>query len=149
MANICRKHGATFVAHVEDPAEGDMLIEVRRRVWPAFEQLGLAMLPEDVAVPRQHLAELMTGIVAIGHRHKISLPTIGHAGDQNMHPLLVFDGTNPDEVQRAKATFEDIVKLSVRPGGTIAAEHGVGTLKRHFLSDELDPERRFNPGKAL
>lgn len=164
IAGICTAHGAGAVYHVTDPAEGDQFIEVRRRVWPAFERLGKAMLPEDVAVPRQHLPELLAGIVAIGRRHDVALPTIGHAGDGNMHPLLVFDGGDADEVARARAAFADIVALALRLGGTIAAEHGVGTLKRAFLEDELDPtqlavQRRvrdaldpdgvLNPGKAL
>lgn len=164
ISAICEQHGASFVHHVSDPEEGDMFIEVRRRVWPAFEKLGKAMLPEDVAVPRQRLAELMAGIVAIGAEHRVDLPTIGHAGDGNMHPLLIFDGNDADEVARVKAAFADIVALSLELGGTIAAEHGVGTLKRQFLEDELDPiqlatqrqiratldpDGRFNPGKAL
>ncbi|MEZ5261659.1 MAG: FAD-linked oxidase C-terminal domain-containing protein [Acidimicrobiales bacterium] len=93
-----------------------------------------------------------------------ALPTIGHAGDGNMHPLLVFDGADAGEVARARAALAEIVGLALRLGGTIAAEHGVGTLKRPFLADELDPvqlavqrrvrdaldpEGRFNPGKAL
>ncbi len=164
MAQICRDHGANDVMHVTDPSEGDMFVEVRRRVWSAFERLGKAMLPEDVAVPRERLAELLAGIVEIGARHRIALPTIGHAGDGNMHPLLVFDGADADEVARAEAAFADIVALALSLGGTIAAEHGVGTLKRRFLANELEPvhhawQRRvkdvfdptgmLNPGKAL
>lgn len=164
IAALCTAQGATEVYHVTDPAEGDLFVEVRRRVWPAFEQLGKAMLPEDVAVPRQRLPELLAGIVEIGERHRIALPTIGHAGDGNMHPLLVFDGADPDEVARAEAAFADIVRLSLALGGTIAAEHGVGTLKRRFLELEidpvhlavqhrvkamLDPDGMLNPGKAL
>lgn len=164
IADVCRRHGATEVHHVDDPEDGDRLIEVRRRVWLAFERLGKAMLPEDVAVPRQHLPELLDGIVRIGAQHRIDLPTIGHAGDGNMHPLLVFDGNDPDEVARARAAFSDIVRLALALGGTIAAEHGVGTLKRPFLEDEvepthlawqrsvrelLDPQGMLNPGKAL
>lgn len=164
IAALCSARGATEVHHVTDPAEGDMFVEVRRRVWPAFEQTGKALLPEDVAVPRERLAELLAGIVEIGERHRIALPTIGHAGDGNMHPLLVFDGGDADEVTRARAAFGDIVALSLALGGTIAAEHGVGTLKRPYLSLEVDPvhlavQHRvkhaldplglLNPGKAI
>ena len=164
IATLCRAHGATEVHHVTDPDEGAMFVEVRRRVWPAFEKLGKALLPEDVAVPRQRLPELLAGIVAIGEDLQVALPTIGHAGDGNMHPLLVFDGTDPDETARARLAFERIVDLALSLGGTIAAEHGVGTLKRAFLHKELDPlqlqlqrsvravfdpEGRFNPGKTL
>lgn len=164
VAEICRANEAGFVHHVDDPHEGDMLIEVRRKVWPAFEQLGKALLPEDVAVPRQRLPELLAGITEIGDRFDLMLPTIGHAGDGNMHPLLVFDGNDADEVGRVKEAFAEIVRLAIALGGTIAGEHGVGTLKRAFVEEELDPiqlatqrnlralfdpDRLFNPGKKL
>jgi glycolate oxidase len=164
MAELCVQHGATEVHHVADPAEGDMFVEVRRRVWPAFERLGKAMLPEDVGVPRERLAELLAGIVDIGERHRVALPTIGHAGDGNMHPMLVFDGNDPDEVARVQVAFAEIVALALSLGGTIAAEHGVGTLKRRFVEQEIepvhlswqhrvkatfDPTGMLNPGKAL
>ncbi len=164
ISQICTKNGATFVYHVDDPHEGDMLIDVRRKTYPAFEALGKSLLPEDVAVPRQHLPELLAGIVEIGERHRVALPTIGHAGDGNMHPLLVFDGNDPDETARVKEAFGDIVRLALDLGGTIAGEHGVGTLKREFVKDELDqiqlstmrsmkdlldPMGLLNPGKKL
>lgn len=164
IADVCTEHGASFVHHVDDPSEGDLLIEVRRRVWPALEHLGKALLPEDVAVPRQNLPQLLAGITEIGERHRVQLPTIGHAGDGNMHPLLVFDGNDPDETARARAAFDDIIMLALELDGTIAGEHGVGTLKKRFVEHELDsvqlevqrwlrssfdPEGRFNPGKAL
>ena len=164
ISDICKQHGATFVYHVDDPHEGDMLIEVRRKVWPAFEQLGKALLPEDVAVPRDRLPELLAGITEIGERNQVMLPTIGHAGDGNMHPLLVFDANDEDETARVRTAFAEIVHLALALDGTIAGEHGVGTLKKQFIEDELDPmqlkwqrsmrtlldpEGRLNPGKAL
>ncbi|MCL4123698.1 UNVERIFIED_CONTAM: hypothetical protein GTU68_024110 [Idotea baltica] len=164
ISEICEANGATFVYHVEDPHEGDMLIEVRRKVWPAFEQLGKALLPEDVAVPRDRLPELLAGITEIGERNQVLLPTIGHAGDGNMHPLLVFDAHDHDEVARVKVAFAEIVELALSLDGTIAGEHGVGTLKKQFIEQELDatqlkvqrsmrtlldPEGRLNPGKAI
>ncbi len=164
IASICTAARASFVHHVDDPHEGEMLVEVRRKVWPAFEALGKALLPEDVAVPRQHLPALLAGIVEIAERHDVMLPTIGHAGDGNMHPLLVFDGQDPDETARVRAAFADIVHLALSLDGTIAGEHGIGTLKREFVADELDPVQlatmrsvkhlldptgMLNPGKKL
>ena len=164
IADICSKNGATFVYHVDDPHEGDMLIEARRKAWPAFEKMGKSLLPEDVAVPRDKLPQMLAGITEIGERHNVMLPTLGHAGDGNMHPLLVFDGNDAEEVKRVKAAFHDIIALAISLGGTIAGEHGVGTLKRPFIDDEVepthlavqrqvramfDPHGRFNPGKAL
>ena len=164
LAGVCEEHGASFVYHAADPHEGEMLLEVRRKVWPAAERLEKSLLPEDVAVTRDRLPELLEGIVEIAERHDVFIPTIGHAGDGNMHPLLVFDENDEDELARVKQAFTDIVELSLSLGGTIAAEHGVGTLKRQFLEQEVepthlamqrsvkalfDPDHRLNPGKAL
>ena len=91
MADICQRHGASMVHHASDPGEGRLLVEARRRVWPAFERLGKQLLPEDVAVPRQRLAELLQGIERIARTHEVDMPTIGHAGDGNMHPLFILD----------------------------------------------------------
>lgn len=158
------KCGATSLYHAADPDEGELMLEVRRRVWPALERLEVSLLPEDVAVTRERLPELLAGIVEITDRHHVVCPVIGHAGDGNMHPIFVFDEHNPDELTRVKTAFAEIIQLSLALGGTIAAEHGVGTLKRQFIEDEIepvhlgvqrsvkalfDPENRLNPGKAL
>ncbi|MEL6348302.1 MAG: FAD-linked oxidase C-terminal domain-containing protein [Myxococcota bacterium] len=164
ISSLCESTGANFVYHVTDHDEGEMLIEARRRVWPAMEKTGRSLLPEDVAVPRERLAELLAGITAIGEHNAVSLATIGHAGDGNMHPIFLLDAQDPDELARTKRAFTEILELSLSLGGTIAAEHGVGTLKRAFIERELDPialsvqrrlkqtldpHNRFNPGKAL
>ena len=164
LAAICEEFGASFVYHASDPDEGEMLLEVRRRVWPAAEKLGKALLPEDVAVTRDRLPELLAGINGIAAKHELTMPVIGHAGDGNMHPLLVFDEHNPDELERVQVAFAEIVHLALDLGGTLAGEHGVGTLKRQFIEDELDPldlevqrrikatldpDNRLNPGKKL
>lgn len=164
IAQTCTAHGASEVHHTDDAAEGDLLLEARRKVWPALEQLGRHLLPEDVAVPRQRLAELLAGIEDIAAHHGVAMPTIGHAGDGNLHPVFVLDPNDAAEIERAKAAFEAVIELSLSLGGTIAAEHGVGTLKRAFIDRELDPvqlaaqravkhaldpDDRLNPGKAL
>lgn len=164
LVKHCEDEGATFVHHASDPHEGEMMLEVRRKVWPAAERLGKSLLPEDVAVRRERLPELLAGIVEIAERNEVFIPVIGHAGDGNMHPLLVFDEHDAGELARVKQAFEEIVHLAIGLGGTLAAEHGVGTLKRQFIDLEidpvhlalqrqlkslLDPEHRLNPGKAI
>ena len=94
----------------------------------------------------------------------MQLATIGHAGDGNLHPIFIMDPNDHEEIERAKVAFSDILDLSLSLGGTIAAEHGVGTLKRAYIERELDPiqlgvqrrikqlldpDNRLNPGKAL
>ncbi|MEM9652853.1 MAG: FAD-linked oxidase C-terminal domain-containing protein [Actinomycetota bacterium] len=160
----CEQHGATGVYHAVDPAEGELMLEVRRKVWPALERLEVSLLPEDVAVTRERLPELLGGIVEIAERYRVVCPVIGHAGDGNLHPIFVFDERDPDELARVKEAFAEIIALSLKLEGTIAAEHGVGTLKRQFVEDEIapdhlaiqrsvkalfDPDNRLNPGKAL
>ncbi len=164
LAEVCTRHGASFVHQTDDPDEGEMLLETRRRGWPAAERLGKALLPEDVAVPRERLPELLEGIVEIAERNDVTVPVLGHAGDGNMHPLLVFDQNDADEMARSKQAFHEIVALTLELDGTIAAEHGVGTLKRPFVEDEIDPlhldlqrrlkaffdpDLRLNPGKGI
>tara|TARA_X000001036_G_scaffold234406_1_gene218870 strand:+ start:6031 stop:7398 length:1368 start_codon:yes stop_codon:yes gene_type:complete len=164
MLAICIKNGAYNTKNVNDPKEGEKIFEIRRKVWPAFEKLGKSMLPEDVAVPRQNLAKLLQGIINIGKKYKIEIPTIGHAGDGNLHPLFVFDHNKNEEVDKVRKAFVDIINLSLKLGGTIAGEHGIGTLKKDFIKYELDeiqlkkmkeiknlfdPNSILNPGKKF
>jgi len=164
MLDICKKYGAFNTKHVNSLIDGEKLFEIRRKVWPAFEKLGKSMLPEDVAVPRQHLAKLLKGIIDIGKKFNIEIPTMGHAGDGNLHPLFVFDKNNIQEVEKVRKAFVEIIKLSLKLGGTIAGEHGIGTLKKDFIKYELDdiylrkmrqikkvfdPNNILNPGKKF
>lgn len=164
MSEVCTEFGATFVYDTSDPAEGEMLLEARRRIGSAIEKLGKAWLPEDVAVKRERLPELLEGIAKVADKHNLFIPVFGHAGDGNLHPNLVFDADDKEEVERVHAAFGDIIHLALDLGGTLAAEHGVGTLKRAYIEDEIDPlhlemqrklkatfdpDNRLNPGKAL
>ena len=164
MLSICIKNGAYNTKNVNDPKEGEKIFEIRRKVWPSFEKLGKSMLPEDVAVPRQNLARLLQGIIDIGKKYNVEIPTIGHAGDGNLHPLFVFDHNKNEEVDKVRKAFFDIINLSLKLGGTIAGEHGIGTLKKDFIKYELDeiqlkkmkeiknlfdPNFILNPGKKF
>ncbi len=164
LVEICEEFGATGVFHTTDPDEGEQLLEVRRRIGNALEKVSKHYLPEDVAVTRERLPELLSGITEIAERNEVLIPVFGHAGDGNMHPSLVFDIDDEDEVRRVRKAFTEIVQLALDLGGTLAAEHGVGTLKREFIEDEIDPihlalqrelkatfdpDNRLNPGKGL
>jgi glycolate oxidase len=144
-----------------DPEEGEALLAVRRAMHPAMEALGPVLI-EDVAVPRSRLPEMFAAIRAVGDRYGMLIPTVAHAGDGNLHPNLVYEGeTVPDRVwQAAGELFEAALAL----GGTLTGEHGVGTLKRRWLADELgdeqvalqrrikeafDPHGILSPGRAI
>jgi glycolate oxidase len=147
-----------------DPAEGERLFEVRRSFHPALEAQGTVLI-EDVAVPRSALPEIFAEIARIADRHGITIPTVAHAGDGNLHPNFVFpptaDGSVPEQIW---AAADELFVASLRLGGTLTGEHGVGILKRRWLRDELgddqlelqrqikrvfDPRGILNPGKVF
>jgi glycolate oxidase len=160
-ATAARHGGEPLVA--TDPVEASLLLEARRSVGIAIESLG-TYLTEDVCVPRSRLAELVRGVGEIAARHELLITCTGHAGDGNMHPTVVFDATDPAQVDRAHQAFDAVMALGLRLGGTITGEHGVGVLKRDWLARELgpdalavhhgikklfDPNNILNPGKVL
>ncbi len=160
---LCNEHNADEVFYTADPEEGEAFVVARRMAIPAVEQKG-ALLLEDVGVPLPRLGDLVRGIASIAEAHDIVIAVIAHAGDGNTHPLLVFDPTDEDQKQRAHTAYGKVMDLAIELGGTITGEHGVGRLKRPWLSDyigedalelnqrikrALDPANILNPGAVL
>jgi glycolate oxidase len=163
LAALCEEAGAQFVHTTDDPAEGDLLLAARRMALPALELLG-SLLTDDVAVPRSRIAEFLDGCDAVAAERGLVVGVVGHAGDGNMHPTIVFDPTDDDQRTRAYAAFDDILELGLSLGGTITGEHGVGVIKLDWLEretgpvaldvhraikDALDPQGLLNPGKVF
>jgi glycolate oxidase len=154
--------GALWVEQSTDDAEAEALFEARRLVYPAFERLG-PVLTEDVCVPRSRVPAMLEQINEIGARHGLRIATVAHAGDGNLHPLLVTPPGDDGARLEAQAAFEELLDAAIALGGTVTGEHGVGILKRDGMRRELDPGslalqsavRRaldpreiFNPGKG-
>jgi glycolate oxidase len=163
MARLAAAAGATDVIEADDPAEGELLLAARRCVLLALETLGTTMI-DDVCVPRTRLAELIAACQRIAAEQDLVIGVLGHAGDGNMHPTVVFDAADDAEARRAQAAFEEIMAVGLELGGTITGEHGVGVLKRTWLAKEigpvaldlhrsvkkaLDPAGILNPGKVF
>lgn len=164
IAEAFRAGGADDVAVSESAAEGEQLVAIRRLAYPAKERLG-HVLTEDVCVPRSRLAHMMRFIDELARDRDLTICTVAHAGDGNLHPVFVYDGATPADVPDAVwAAAGDIFREALAVGGTLTGEHGVGTLKRRFLAEELgdvgvdvqraikralDPAGLLNPGKAL
>jgi glycolate oxidase len=163
LAELLGSAGAQDVVVAADPAEGELLLAARRHVLTGFESLG-ATLIDDVCVPRDRLADLVDGVQRLADDAGLTVGLVGHAGDGNFHPCVVFDPADPAQVDRAERLFDDIMVVGLELGGTITGEHGVGTLKRELLAREvgpvsmqvqralkhaLDPLGILNPGKVL
>jgi len=163
VAKLCRDHGAIECIEADDPAEGELLLEARRAALIALDQLGTTMI-DDVCVPRSRLADFIGAVEALATELDITVGVLGHAGDGNMHPTVVFDPADPGQAERAQLAFDRIMEVGLELGGTITGEHGVGVLKRTWLAEEigpvaidvhraikaaLDPQNLLNPGKVV
>jgi glycolate oxidase len=161
IAEACGASGATYLAHTDDPDEGEALMAARRMAIPCVERLGTVLI-EDVGVPIPRIPELLATVEAVAIEHRTTIPVIGHAGDGNFHPLVTFDPTDEAATVRALAAFDAVMDAALALGGTITGEHGVGVLKaRHLVSQlgddvmdltrrikqALDPHDILNPGK--
>lgn len=138
MLSCFDEAGATWSAVSTDQAEADALFAARRLAYPALERLG-PVLTEDVCVPKKHVAEMLSRIERIGLRHDTTIANIAHAGDGNLHPLLITPHGDDDARTRAQAAFVEIISAAIELGGTVTGEHGVGLLKMAGLTQELDP----------
>ncbi len=156
--------GARDAVLSTDAAEAEALFDARRMAYPALEQRGEAMLTEDVCLPRGQLAAMLGEIERISARHDTLIATVAHAGDGNLHPLMLTPHGDAAAQARAQAAFDDIVDAALALGGTVTGEHGVGLLKRAGAARELgpgvvamhravkaalDPRNLMNPGKVI
>ncbi|WP_236789187.1 FAD-binding oxidoreductase [Amycolatopsis sp. GM8] len=130
--------GATWAALSSDEHEAEALFDARRLAYPALERLG-PVLTEDVCVPKALVPEMLARIEKSAAEHDTLIANIAHAGDGNLHPLLITPIGDEDAKRRAQAAFEDIIADAIELGGTVTGEHGVGLLKRAGLRRELSP----------
>jgi glycolate oxidase len=155
--------GATSIVRAADPTEADWLRQARRLALRALEQQGTVRM-EDVGVPRSRVPDLLTGIERITTAHGVRCATFGHAGDGNLHPNLIFDRGDPDAERLTAVVRDEIFRVALDLGGTVTAEHGIGSARREWLPIQrgegavaamrsikaaLDPLGILNPGRVL
>ncbi len=155
--------GASWSARSADQEEADALFAARRLAYPALERLG-PVLTEDICVPVSAVPAMLTTITEIATRHDTVVANIAHAGDGNLHPLLITPLGDEGARIRAQQAFSEIIDACLTAGGTVTGEHGVGLLKLEGLAQEqdpsvqqmqravkqaLDPHGILNPGKAI
>jgi glycolate oxidase len=163
-ADACRGAGASEVRTAADEAERAALWRGRKKAFGAMGRIAPDLLVQDATVPRSQLPAVLARIEEIGARHRLRVANVFHAGDGNLHPNLLFDRRDPDELARVEAASTEIMSVCIEAGGTITGEHGVGIDKRKYLPlvcppnvlramgevrRAFDPEGLSNPGKVL
>ncbi|MBV8133666.1 MAG: FAD-binding protein [Alphaproteobacteria bacterium] len=161
---IARDHHATEIRLSRDEAERLAFWSGRKAAFPAVGRISPDYYCMDGTIPRARLAEVLTRIRDLSDRHGLAVANVFHAGDGNLHPLVLYDANRPGEVERAEALGADILRLCVEVGGVLTGEHGVGVEKRDLMGtmfDEsdlahqqrlkcaFDPDGLLNPGKVF
>jgi glycolate oxidase len=141
-----------------------LLWKGRKTAFGAIAQIAPDYYLHDTVVPRSQLANVLEEIYAIADRHDLLVMNVFHAGDGNLHPLLIFDGREPGVLDRVHAAGAEIITASLDAGGVLSGEHGIGVEKQKFMErmftpDDLDHQNRLrqafdpvcrsNPGKVM
>jgi len=164
MVATCRQRGATEIRVAKDEAERQALWKGRKGAFSAMGRISTDFYVMDGVVPRTRLPELLDQIARISERSGYRIANVFHAGDGNVHPLVLFDAFKPGQYEDVLRIGDEILKLCADAGGSITGEHGIGLEKREnmryiFSDDDLavmdqvrrvfDPDRRMNPGKLF
>lgn len=164
IREIGLENNATEVRLAADESERALLWKGRKTAFGAIAQIAPDYYLHDTVVPRSKLADVLDQTYEIAERHGILLMNVLHAGDGNLHPLLIFDGRDEGVLERVLAAGEDIITASLAAGGVLTGEHGIGVEKQRFMhllfsDDDLDhqerlrrafdPSCRANPGKVM
>ncbi|HMM71104.1 MAG TPA: FAD-linked oxidase C-terminal domain-containing protein [Rhodocyclaceae bacterium] len=161
---ILTAHGATELRLAADEAERQRFWAGRKAAFPATGTIAPDYYCMDGTIPRRHLGDMLTAIAAMQARFGLRCVNVFHAGDGNLHPLILYDANESGALERAEAFGAEILELTVRLGGSITGEHGVGIEKigqmcvqfgeaerhaMHRLKAAFDPPGLLNPGKAI
>jgi glycolate oxidase len=164
MMALAKANGARDVRAAADEAEGAKLAAARRNAFSALARVRPTTILEDVTVPRSELATMVAFIDSVAKKHKLQIGTFGHLGDGNLHPTFLTNERDHEEMHRIEVALEEIVEETIRLGGTVTGEHGVGLAKKAFLKRQLgegsyelmrsikqalDPQGLLNPGKIF
>ncbi|HXR51441.1 MAG TPA: FAD-linked oxidase C-terminal domain-containing protein [Steroidobacteraceae bacterium] len=164
MEQVLRAAGATRLAVSRDELERQRFWAGRKNAFPAAGRAAPAYYCTDGTIPRKHIGRMLKAIQGMEQRHGLACPNVFHAGDGNLHPLVLFDDGDADSVARAEAFGAEILEECLRLGGTITGEHGVGAEKINQMCSQFgrpeldaftgvkrafDPSGLLNPGKVI
>jgi glycolate oxidase len=165
---IFERHGPSNTLMAKDDEEAEAFYQIRSMAYLAVRGLGKAVQVEDIAVPIDRLGEYMMKVKETALKHGLRILVNGHAGDGNVHPIILYDEDDAKSRAAALRAFEEICRYGIGIGGSITGEHGVGSQKAKLLREQLeahggkealrlmkeikkifDPEGIMNPGKYV
>ena len=164
MTDVLQRNGATAIAVSRDEAERLRFWSGRKNAFPASGRISPDYMCMDSTIPRKRLADILLAIQQMEKKYQLRCANVFHAGDGNLHPLILFDANDADQLRRCELFGADILETSVAMGGTVTGEHGVGVEKLNsmcvqFSADEnaqmlglkaaFDPKGLLNPGKVI
>ena len=164
MSEVLRNSGATAISVSQDEAERLRFWSGRKNAFPASGRLSADYMCMDSTIPRKRLGDILQAISEMERKYQLGCLNVFHAGDGNLHPLIMFDANDPDQLRRCELFGADILETSVAMGGTVTGEHGVGVEKLNsmcvqFSAEEneqmlalkraWDPLSLLNPGKVI
>ena len=164
MSEVLRAAGATAISVSQDEAERLRFWSGRKNAFPASGRISPDYMCMDSTIPRKRLADILLAIAEMEKKYQLRCANVFHAGDGNLHPLILFDANDPDQLRRCELFGADILETSVAMGGTVTGEHGVGVEKLssmcvQFTTEEnaqmfglkhaFDPAGLLNPGKVI
>jgi len=164
VEQICRDSGAEDVVVAETDAERDKLWLARRNALPSLAKIKPTTVLEDATVPRSELTKMLRAIRAIAEKYDLQIGTFGHAGDGNLHPTILTDSRDTEEMARVEKAVDEIFDAAIALGGTLTGEHGIGLAKARYLplefgetgvevlrwiKEAFDPDYLLNPGKLV
>jgi len=164
VAEIARGRGATTIRVSHDEQERVLFWAGRKAAFPAVGQISPDYMCLDGSVPRGKLVEVLAEMRVLSTQYGLRVVNVFHAGDGNLHPLILFDANDPEELRRCEELGADILRLCVRVGGVLTGEHGVGIEKRDLMGVQFteidldqqmrvkcafDPDHLLNPGKVF
>jgi glycolate oxidase len=164
MSDVLRGCGATAIAVSKDEAERLRFWSGRKNAFPASGRISPDYMCMDSTIPRKRLADILLAIAEMEKKYQLRCANVFHAGDGNLHPLILFDANDPDQLHRCELFGADILETSVAMGGTVTGEHGVGIEKLNSmcvqfsaqenaqmfaLKKAFDPQGLLNPGKVI
>ncbi|MFW5693265.1 MAG: FAD-binding oxidoreductase [Thermoguttaceae bacterium] len=164
IVEFCRASGAREVLEAQTAKERETLWKCRKLSVGAVGRLSNSYVIQDGVVPRTRLPHILRRIAEIARKHQVRIVNVAHAGDGNVHPILLFDERDAEQVRRALAAGRELLEECIACGGSVTAEHGIGIEKIEFmerlfgpsdlaamrrLREAFDPDGRMNPGKLL